>query len=318
MAKVKFIFLFLAFAFLIVSCSDNSTKYQGYVDADFVYLASPFGAVLEKLAVDRGSRVIAGDFLFALDKAPQEAAETEARRLVAQAKATLEDMRKGLRPSEINAIEARLSKAKKELDLAEKELKRLQQLALENFVSKNDLDKAITKFETTQKGVDELKSQLETSRLGARSDQILAAESNVHAMEANLEKAAWATSQQSKTAPIDSLVFDTFFKPGEFVPAGKPVVSLLSPQYLKVRFFVSEQERSNLTPGSKVLVQADGLEEKILAQITYIAPQAEYTSPFIYSQEQRQKLVFMVEARFEGPSPISLSPGQPVDVWPLR
>jgi HlyD family secretion protein len=54
--------------------------------------------------------------------------------------------------------------------------------------------------------------------------------------------------------------------------------------------------------------------EPLNAKLSFIAPQSEYTPPVIYSQENRSKLVFMIELRFEDAVAAKLHPGQPVDV----
>jgi HlyD family secretion protein len=98
------------------------------------------------------------------------------------------------------------------------------------------------------------------------------------------------------------------------VPAGAPVVNLLPPGNIKVRFFVPEREVGALKPGQPVTLACDGCTGPIPAQITYVAPQAEYTPPVIYSRERREKLVFMVEARPAPADAPKLHPGQPVEV----
>ena len=299
-----------------LSCSENEKDiFQGYVDADYVFIASPFGGTLERLAVKRGDSLKSGSLLFELDTEYQMASQSEAGRELDRAKATLEDLKKGLRPSELAALEARLAKQGAEAQQAEKELERLSALASKNFASANDIDRAKTSLEAANRARDDLKAQLETGHIGSRSDQVLAAEANVMAAEASLRKARWATEQQIKTAPIDALVFDTFYRPGEYVNAGHPVLSLLSPEYLKIRFFIPEMQRSLLKAGTELSVKADGNATFFKASVSYISPEAEYTPPVIYSQQQREKLVFLIEARFESGSGIALSPGQPVDVW---
>jgi HlyD family secretion protein len=115
-------------------------------------------------------------------------------------------------------------------------------------------------------------------------------------------------------APRDGQVTDTLYVQGEWVPAGSPVVALLPPANIKVRFFVPEKILGSVKTGQAVSVRCDGCEKPISAHISYISPQAEYTPPVIYSRENRAKLVFLVEAR---PAPVEaaeLHPGQPVEV----
>ena len=160
----------------------------------------------------------------------------------------------------------------------------------------------------------QIEAELRTARLGSRTDQIVAAESNVRALEAALARAEWDLSQKRQTAPQDSLVFDTLYREGEWVPAGRPVVVLLPPDNVKVRAFVPETRIGAVQPGGTVRVSVDG-REPVIGTVSFISPRAEYTPPVIYSQETRSKLVFMIEAVFDRDTSMTLNPGQPVDVY---
>ena len=121
-------------------------------------------------------------------------------------------------------------------------------------------------------------------------------------------------TQKSLRAPQDGYVTDTLYVQGEWVPAGSPVVTLLPPANTKVRFFVPERILGSIRLGQQVSVLCDGCGEPVPAPVTYVAPQAEYTPPVIYSRENRAKLVFMVEARPAPAHAAKLHPGQPVEV----
>jgi HlyD family secretion protein len=129
-----------------------------------------------------------------------------------------------------------------------------------------------------------------------------------------LNQANWKLAQKRQCAPKDALVFDTLYRPGEWVAAGKPVVMLLPPENVKVRFFVPETVVGSIHPGDRVTVRADGMTEPLAGKVSFISPQAEFTPPVIYSRESRTKLVFMIEARFGGTEGGRLHPGQPVEV----
>ncbi|HEV3409112.1 MAG TPA: HlyD family efflux transporter periplasmic adaptor subunit, partial [Chthoniobacterales bacterium] len=101
---------------------------------------------------------------------------------------------------------------------------------------------------------------------------------------------------------------------GEWVPAGRPIVALLPPENIKVRAFVPETRIGTLRVGGEARVSVDGVGNPYPGRISYISPRAEYTPPVIYSRESREKLVFMVELRFDPEIAARLHPGQPVDV----
>ncbi|WP_455733151.1 HlyD family efflux transporter periplasmic adaptor subunit, partial [Burkholderia stabilis] len=115
-------------------------------------------------------------------------------------------------------------------------------------------------------------------------------------------------------APAAGRVYDTLYRVGEWVQAGNPVVQMLPPQNLKVRFFVPEAAIASLAPGRAVAIRCDGCAADVPARITYVSSEAEYTPPVIYSNESRTKLVFMIEARPAVADAPKLHPGQPVSV----
>lgn len=304
----------LAGGWLVAGCERRAeTRWQGYLEGEFVNVAAPIGGRLEKLAVRRGDRVEAGTELFGLERAAEEAGRRQAEEQLRAAEARLEDLRKGLRPSEIAALEARLEQARAAEELARLENERLRELHRTKVISENDHDRARVAHERAVRTREELEAQLATARLGGRSDAIVAAEAEVSAARAARERAEWSVAEKAQRAPAAALVYDTLYQEGEFVAAGAAVVSLLPPGNLKVRFFVPEAERVRLKVGETVRVTMSG-REAVEATVRYLSPKPEYTPPVLYNRENRAKLVFMVEAEFEEGAAVELHPGQPVEV----
>ncbi|MES1167427.1 MAG: HlyD family secretion protein, partial [Pseudomonadota bacterium] len=108
--------------------------------------------------------------------------------------------------------------------------------------------------------------------------------------------------------------YDTLYREGEFVAAGNPVVALLPPGNLKVRFFVPETDFAALKAGDRVTVSVTGRSAPLAGRVSYLSPQPEFTPPVLYNRDNRSKLVFMVEAVFEADAARDLHPGQPADV----
>lgn len=162
--------------------------------------------------------------------------------------------------------------------------------------------------------VSQLEAELGTARLGSRSDQIAAAEASMRAVEAVLTRSEWDLAQKRQTAPEAGLVFDTLYRKGEWIVAGRPAVVLLPPQNIKVRAFVPQPLISAIHQGDRVQVTVDGRKAPFFGTVHFVSPQAEYTPPVIYSKENRQKLVYMVELAFDQATAVQLHPGQPVDV----
>jgi HlyD family secretion protein len=302
-------------ALALAGCSRQAPPaYQGYLEGEFVYVAAPLAGQLEQLSVSRGQRVEAGARLFSLEQVAEAAAAREAGQRLQQAQARLADLQKGQRPSELAALEARLAQARAAAELSARELERATRLHQTTVLSDDDFDRARLSHEANLKLVAEIAATLETARLGGRPDAIAAAEADVAAAQAALDRANWSVSQKTRAAPQDALVYDTLFREGEFVPAGQPVVSLLPPENIKVRFFVPEGDLAALRAGQTVHVNLSGRSAPLEARISYLSPRPEYTPPILYNRENRAKLVFMVEAVFAAAVARDLHPGQPVDV----
>lgn len=301
--------------FILGGCAEvDPSIVQGYVEGEFVYVASPFGGRLERLAVRRGDHVEAGMPLFALEETPERTERDEALRRVDQARAELEDAKRGQRPSEIQTIQAQLEQAKASLALSGFELERQRKLISANVTSRRDFDVAQSSYDEDRQRVAELEATLETARLGSREDQITAARENLLAQEASFAHAEWNLSQKKQFAQEAALVNDTLYREGDWVPEGNPVVVLLPPGNVKVRAFVAQQLIGRVSLGSSAKIIVDGITSPFLGRVTFISPRAEFTPPVIFSRQMREKFVFMIELSVDPETATKLHPGQPVDV----
>ncbi len=299
---------------LIACTPPPSTGWSGYAEGDYVYVAAPFAGRLLALGALRGETVRRGALLFTLDADSEHAAREEAAARLASARAQAANTDKGRRSEEIAVTQAQLEQARAQAALATSELARQQQLLAQGFVSASRVDDARSAAQSAQARVDELHAALRVAQLPARSDERRAALATASAAEQALQQARWREQQKSQSAPADARVTETFFRVGEWVNAGQPVVALLPPGATKARFFVPESELGSIAIDQAVQVECDGCGTPIPARIDFIATQPEYTPPVIYSNAQRSRLVFMVEARPDARDGARLKPGQPVDV----
>ena len=277
-------------------------------------MASPLGGRLDKLLVAKGSRVAAGAPLFELERVAEGAALRQASQQLEAAKAQLEDLKKGSRPEEIAAIQARLGQARAAAELSRLELARQEALFKAAAISSSDFDRARLTHVSDTRAVDEEQARLDTARLGGRTDAVDAAVAAMRAAADAESHAKWSVDQKGQAAPASALVFDTLYREGEFVAAGSPVVALLPPSNVKVRFFVPETQLARIRGGDHVSVRIEGLPSPLDGVVSYISPQPEYTPPVLYNQDNRAKLVYMVEAVFPQSAAADLHPGQPVFV----
>jgi HlyD family secretion protein len=289
-------------------------RVQGYVEGEFVYVASPLAGQLDVLAVERGAQVKAGAALFSLDSTLETAAHDEAERRLAQAQANLDDAKKGKRPSEIQSMTAQLDQARSALVFAEAEFARAEGLKKTGAISQQDYDQDRSARDQALQRATQMSADLETAQLGQRDDQISAADQEAKARQAALAQAQWNLSQKHQDAPKSGLVFDTLYRQGEWVESGHPVVVLLPPENVKVRAFVGEWRIGSVAVGDSIRVVVDGVAAPFVGKVSFVSPRAEYTPPVIYSRESRDKLMFMIEIVFDAQSAMKLHPGQPVDV----
>lgn len=305
----------VAVAGLLCACGEPAAPgYQGYVEGEFVHVASPLAGRLDRLSVKRGDAVAAGAALYALDAVSEAAAEREAQAQLAAAQARLDDLKLGRRPPEQAVTQAQIAQAEVDAARAATQLARDEAQWRVGGIAQAQLDDARSALAAAQARVAQARSELVVARLPGRAEQVRAQAAQVEAARATLAQAAWRLSQKTVAAAGAGRVTDTLFREGEWVPAGSPVVRLLPPQNVKVRFFVPETAVGGLATGRVVSIRCDGCGGEIAATLDYVSTQAEFTPPVIYSNETRSKLVFLVEARPALANAARLHPGQPVSV----
>ena len=304
-----------AAALVLGACGGNGEPpLTGYIEGEYLRVAAPFAGTLQQLAVKRGAQVVAGTPLFALERENETAARREAVERLAGAEARLSDLQTGKRPPEVEAVNQQLAQARAARELSAANMKRQQELFTSKFVSAAVVDDARAQLKRDEARVAELQASVQTMKLPARVDEIRAAEFDARAAREVLAQSDWRLSQRAVAAPAAGLVHDTYYYVGDFVPAGSPVVSLLPPGNVKVRFYIPETLLARITPGINVMISCDGCGTPVGATVDYVSNRAEYTPPVLYSKENRAKLVFLVEARPTAADAAKLKPGQPVDV----
>lgn len=279
----------------------RDTYFQGYVEGEYVHIASPFAGRLDGLFVHRGQNIDSGTPLFVLEHCNETAAFD-------QAKAQLNDLLTGKRDVEMDVLKAQLTQAIEAEKLSTIQLERDEEQYIIGAISRNALDNSRTTNKKDKARADELQGQVATGALPARIEQINSA-------KAALAQKKWQLDQKQINAPVNGLVFDTMYVKGEWVNSGAPIVSMLPPENIKILFFVPEAIVGKLAINNELTIRCDGCAQDIQAHITYISPQAEFTPPIIYSNETRNKLTFMIEARPTNIDKINLHPGQPVEVF---
>lgn len=303
-------------AALLAGCAkENDGAYQGYIEGEYLYLAAPQAGFLDSLQAVRGSRVAEGMPVFAIAADPEQHSlrEAEAREISAREK--VRNLSEPRRRTEVAAIEAQVRVAETALRLSERQLQQQEALAAKNFISSARLEEFRTAHARDADQVDAARQQLASYRatLG-RQPEVRAAEADAEAARAQVAQKRWQVEKQAMTAPTAGEIAETYYRQGEWVPAGQPVVSLLPDHLRRIRFFVPEAVVAGIRLGRTVEATCDGCAAPIRGIIDFIAPLAEYTPPMVYSRGSREKLVFRVEAAPLPQQAAALRPGLPVDV----
>ena len=300
---------------LLLSCSNGAPEaLQGYAEAEYRYLASPVAGSLEQLHVQRGDTIANNAPLFALEPAPEQDERDRLQAQLDQQDALIANLRTGQRPEELTVLRAQASQAQSQLQLSTAQWQRVQELGRKNLASTDAIDAARSQWQRDEARVQELTARLQVAKLGARRDEVRAAEAQRDAMRAQLAQAEWKLAQKTVSAPSSGRIQDTLFQPGEYVGNGQPVIVLLPDNAIKVRFYIPETLRAKLTVGTPVRVQCDGCSSAIAAEIRFVADAVEYTPPVLFNRDNRAALVYRAEAWPITPN-AALQPGQPVDVY---
>jgi HlyD family secretion protein len=293
-------------------------EWQGYAEADFVKVGPTLAGLLTSVFVERGVKVDRGARLFDQDDIADRAALDQAARQLRQTEAQLANLQSAGKPTEIQQAEANLADAQAARDKLWADLQRTERLLKSGTASvqlaeqqRADLRSAAAKIQGLEAALAQLRNPL------GRESEIKAQQAAVEAAGAAVAMAQWRLDQRHVAAPAAGVVADVLARPGETMPAGGPVVSLLPPENIFVRFFVPEQMLATVHYGEQVKLVCDSCPADLIATISFISPHAEYTPPVIYSETSRAKLVFRVEARPPPQHASLLNPGQPVAVRPI-
>lgn len=264
------------FISLLTSCKSDRHQYNGYIDADLTYLSSNFAGRLATLDVSRGQSVHKNQLLFKLEQTSEYF---------------------GVAISQLNR-KSLLSQKQQIIDKIHYDdinYHRTLHMRKQNAASQNDVDVA-------KKDLDVLRNQLNAIEFQIKSSEVETSDKN------------WQLQRKASYATDHGIIFDTYYTPEEFVQAGQPVLSLITKRHIKVIFFVSEKELSSILLNRKVSISSDGSPDLATGTINYISNIAQYTPPIIYSREERQELVFRVEAVLDNPNLNQIHLGQPVSL----
>lgn len=298
---------------LFGACAPTAPLAVGYVEGDYVLLAPIEVAQVETVAVKRGDRVTPGTPVVTLESADAKIAVAQADAALAQAQAQLADLQVGKRPEEIAVLKAQVDMAKAQAADVKRKYDRASDLFKRGTGTQADYDTASATLETANAQVGQAEANLAVGGLPARLETIKAADNQVKQAQSALGQARWRLSKRVLAAPSPGRINDVIRNPGDTAGPTAPVISMLPDGAVKLSVYVPERAFSSVKVGTLLNVHCDGCGPDVKARVSYVSPDPEFTPPVIYSLENRQKLVYLVEARPEGDAG-PLQPGQIVDV----
>ncbi|HYA81162.1 MAG TPA: HlyD family efflux transporter periplasmic adaptor subunit [Methylocystis sp.] len=293
--------LFVAFEIYRGAGRDDGA-FLGYVEGDLLYIAPIEGERLATLNVEVGDNVEAGAPLFSMETPVLDAQRKEAAARIGQMEAQLENLKAALnRPQQVAVLQAAVERAEAELTLSQQNFERQRALYAARDVSKATLDNAQMALSRDGAALKEAKRQVDAALLTGRSQEIDGAQAALRQARAQITQLDIRISRQKdNTAPAAGVVQDVFFRKGESVNPGQPVLTLLPPGNRKARFYVPQARLAGIKLGARVRVLCDGCPDNLFARVFFLSGREEYTPPVIFSDQEREKLVFKVEARMEG------------------
>jgi len=302
----------------VVFRTKSEAPWLGYVEGESLYIAAPVSGRLQLRPVERGAAVKPGALLFSLDPESVDASVSQAEAQLAASSAQAGDLGAAKqRQAELDIYRANLTAVQAQVVKASNDFSRIEALSQKGFASRAQLDAARAARDGAVASLSQARAQIRSGELTAgRDGQIIAAQAAVSGSQAALRGQRKIRSEIAPQSPADGLVEQTYYNPGELVPANSPVVAVLPNDKRKLRFFVPQDKIAALQIGQTVQFTCDGCGDvPRQAKISFIAPRSEYTPPVIYSERARAKLVFMVEAMLL-PSAKPLPLGLPVEVLP--
>ena len=314
-------------AFSLIGCEQISHVFDtkkisathstvGYIEGDYRYLVAPRSGWLKSVTVNLGDTLHRGQLAFNYRSDAEQFAVNQADAQLQSQIAQSQNLTTGARPEEIASLQAQFKAAQAQLLLAKQTLERYQILQRSDAVAQVQVDEMVTQVRTAHAAVDSIQAQIRAANLPARQQTQNASIATSKAAKAALEKAQYDLSQLNVDSELAGEVIQVYYHTGEYVTQCQQIVQLLPKSSRKIIFYIPQDKLSTLKVGQVVKLQSIASQQPLSnATINYISPQASYTPPVIYSNENADKLTFRVEGVLNstGNTP-NLQVGQPVQV----
>lgn len=288
---------------------------SGTVEATEAQLGFTVPGRIDSVLAQEGDTVSTGADLARLDRKATLATREQAAAQAAAARATLLELERGSRPEEIAQARAAAAAAKDQLTDAKRDADRAEALKEQALISQQEFDKTMTAFDVARSRSQQADEALRLVEQGPRREQIDAARAQLNAAEASVRSLDATLANMVVRAPFDGLVTIRHRVPGEIVPAGSPVLTVLDRADRWVKIYVPETDIGAVHPGQRARIATDTFRNRTFdGAVSMIASEAEFTPKTVQTQEERVKLVYEVKVRITGDPGYVLKPGMPADV----
>ena len=285
---------------------------NGNVDIRQVDLAFRVEGRLDKLLVEEGDRVAAGQVVAMVEKGYLADAVRIAEARVAGAQANLAKLEAGNRPQEIGQARAEVARAEAAFANAKATYERRAGLPVDSAVSRQALDNARADMRQAEAQLNSARQALALQEKGFRSEDIAVARAQLDAELGTLDLMRRRLGDADLTAPAAGQVMTRVREPGAMMLPGATVLTLALTEPMQVRTWVAEPALGRAVPGTPAEIVTDG-GRTYHGQVGFVSPVAEFTPKTVETPELRPSLVYRVRVIVSDPDD-GLRQGMPVTV----
>jgi len=295
---------------LVSGCSVPESRIFGIIERPQIQVSSPSTLLINELLVKRGEQVTKGQILVHMDNEIQAQQVAAAQSQIKRLESALHLLQAGTREEQLQQAKARVSATQANWAEAKRQVVRQEQLIKDNLTSQNAVDSARANLDATLAAYNEAQEKLRELENGARFETVQQAEIAIEEANSQLAIAKKHLNDLTLISPINGVIEDLPWQSGERPPAGAPIALIADSEHAFARLYLPESKLSQITLGSSLSLNTDGSATALKGKVTYISSSASFTPYFALSQEERARLMYVVEV--ELPENTALSTGTPV------
>jgi len=308
------LYLIIAMCMVVSSCRFGDMVLQGYVEAEPIWLNAPVAGQVHSVTVEPGEAITMGSLVYSLQD-PLMHDELQARQAeVARAQAILLDSEQGQRQSVMQALAAQVEQVQATYDLAILQYNRAQSLHQKSAITEVDYDKAAQEKNRQKAALAEAKAHYAEGEQGARPEIIVANKEALRISQSHLLQIQNQLAQMQVTAPANGFILDTYYTVGEWVNPMQPVVSMVDPSQYVIQFYIPIDLLPEAQLGKHLSFSTQGSNATYTATLSYISPEAAYTPPMVYADNNTSKFVYLAKAQLDLETSHHFRLGQPVSI----